>query len=76
MSDEPDAAKAEAYFERALLASREQRAKSQELRAATSLARHLHDQGKAQQARELSYRSTGGSLKGSNARAERREGAA
>jgi class 3 adenylate cyclase/predicted ATPase len=53
MSPEPDTAKAEAYFERALAVAREQQAKSWELRAATSLARLWHDQGKVQQAREL-----------------------
>ena len=52
-SPEPDAAKAEAYFERALAVAREQQAKSWELRAAMSLARLWRDQGKVQQAREL-----------------------
>ena len=52
-SPEPDAAKAEAYFERALAVARQQQAKSWELRAAMSLARLWRDQGKAQQAREL-----------------------
>ena len=52
-SPEPDAAKAEAYFERALAVAREQQAKSWELRAAMSLARLWRDQGKPQQAREL-----------------------
>ena len=52
-SAEPDAEKAEAYFERALAVSREQQAKSWELRAATSMARLWRDQGKPQQAREL-----------------------
>jgi predicted ATPase len=47
------AAKAEAYFERALAVARQQQAKSWELRAATSLARLWRDQGKVQQAREL-----------------------
>ena len=50
---EPDAAKAEAYFERALGVARQQQAKSWELRAAMSLARLWRDQGKVQQAREL-----------------------
>ena len=49
----PDAAKAEAYFERALAVARQQQAKSWELRAAMSMARLWRDQGKAQQAREL-----------------------
>jgi predicted ATPase len=53
MSSEQDVAKAQAYFERALAISRQQQAKSWELRAATSLARLWRDQGKAQQAREL-----------------------
>jgi tetratricopeptide (TPR) repeat protein len=52
-SPEPDAAKAEAYFERALAIARQQQAKSWELRAAMSLARLWRDQGKVQQAREL-----------------------
>jgi predicted ATPase len=52
-SPEPDAAKAQAYFERALTVARAQQAKSWELRAATSLARLWRDQGKPQQAREL-----------------------
>ena len=52
-SPEPDAAKAEAYFERSLSVAREQQAKSWELRAAMSLARLWRDQGKVQQAREL-----------------------
>jgi class 3 adenylate cyclase/predicted ATPase len=52
-SPEPDAAKAEAYFERALAVARAQQAKSWELRAATSLARLWRDQGKPQQACEL-----------------------
>src|SRR5262245_18405366 len=50
---EPDAAKAEAYFERALVVARQQQAKSWELRAAMSMARLWRDQGKRQQAREL-----------------------
>jgi len=53
MSPEPDVAKAEAYFERALAVARQQRAKSWELCAAMSLARLWRDQGKVQQAREL-----------------------
>ena len=50
---QPDAAKAEGYFERALATSRKQQAKSWELRASMSLARLWRDQGKKQQAREL-----------------------
>ena len=52
-SPEPDAAKAEAYFERALAIARQQQAKSWELRTAMSMARLWRDQGKPQQAREL-----------------------
>jgi predicted ATPase len=50
---QPDAAKAEAYFERALSVAREQKAKSWELRASMSLARFWRDQGKVSEAREL-----------------------
>jgi predicted ATPase/class 3 adenylate cyclase len=50
---DPDTAKAQEYFERALAVARQQQAKSWELRAAMSLARLWRDQGKAQQAREL-----------------------
>ena len=53
MSPERDAAKAEAYFERALSVARQQQAKSWELRAAMSLARLWRDQRRPQQAREL-----------------------
>jgi predicted ATPase len=53
MSPEPDAAKAEAYFERALSVARAQQAKSWELRSAMSLSRLWRDQGKPQQAQEL-----------------------
>jgi predicted ATPase len=52
-SPEPDATKAQAYFERALSVARAQDAKSWELRTATSLARLWHDQGKHQQAQDL-----------------------
>jgi tetratricopeptide (TPR) repeat protein len=52
-SPEPDTAKAEAYFERALSIARQQQAKSWELRAAMSMARLWRDHGKQQQAREL-----------------------
>ena len=62
---EPDAAKAEGYFERALAVAREQQAKSWELRAAMSMARLWRDQGKRDEAREFSLRSTAGSPKGS-----------
>jgi len=53
MSPDPDAAKAQAYFERALEVARQQQAKSWELRAVMSMARLWRDQGKPQQAREL-----------------------
>jgi len=53
LSPEPDAAKAETHFERALAIARQQQAKSWELRAAMSMARLWRDQGKPQQAREL-----------------------
>jgi predicted ATPase len=49
----PDAAKAEAYFERALAVARKQQAKSWELRAAMSMARLWRDQGKRKEARDL-----------------------
>jgi len=52
-SPEPETAKAEAYFERALSVARAQQAKSWELRAAISLARLWRSQGKPQQARDL-----------------------
>jgi predicted ATPase len=53
MSPEPDAAKAEACFERALAIARAQQAKSWELRAATSLARLWRDQSKGTEARDF-----------------------
>ena len=53
VSPEPDAAKAEAYFERALAVARDQQAKSLELRAAMSMARLWRDEGKRNEAREL-----------------------
>jgi class 3 adenylate cyclase/predicted ATPase len=52
-SPEPDVAKAQDYFERALAVARAQQAKSWEVRAAMSMARLWRDQGKVQQAREL-----------------------
>jgi predicted ATPase len=52
-SPQADAAKAQAYFERALAVARVQQAKSWELRAAMSMARLWHDQGKRDEAREL-----------------------
>ena len=50
---EPDAARAEAYFERAFAVARQQQAKSWELRAAMSMARLWRDQGKREEARDL-----------------------
>jgi predicted ATPase len=52
-SPEPDAAKAQAYFERALSVARAQQAKSWELRAAMSVARLWRDQGKRDEAHDL-----------------------
>jgi len=49
----PDAAQAEACFQRALDVARHQQAKSWELRAAMSLARLWQQQGKRAEAREL-----------------------
>jgi predicted ATPase len=53
LSPEPDAAKAQAFFDRALAAAREQQAKSWELRAAMSMARLWRDQGKGAEARNV-----------------------
>ncbi len=53
LSPEPDVAKAEAHFGRALAVAQKQRAKSWELRAATSMARLWRDQGRRPQARKL-----------------------
>jgi hypothetical protein len=64
-SPAPDAAKAEAYFERALTVARQKQAKSWELRAPMSLARLWRDQGKVQQARAWWFRFTAGLRKGS-----------
>jgi predicted ATPase/class 3 adenylate cyclase len=52
-SPQPDAAKAEAYFEQALAVARQQQAKSWELRAAMSMARLWRNQGKRDAARDL-----------------------
>ncbi len=52
-SPEPDGARAQAYFERALAVARAQQAKSYELRAAMSMARLWRVQGRRQQARDL-----------------------
>ena len=53
LSPEPDAARAEQYFERALAVARAQQAKSWELRAAISMARLWRDQGRRDEARDL-----------------------
>jgi len=53
MWPEPDAGKAQAYFEHALAVARQQQAKSWELRAAMSMARLWRDHGKRQQAHDL-----------------------
>jgi predicted ATPase len=50
-SPEPDVAKVQLYFERAVARARQ--AKSWELRAAMSMARLWRDQGKREEAREL-----------------------
>jgi predicted ATPase len=52
-SPERDEAKAEEYFERALTVARHQQARSWELRAAMSLARLRHDQGRPREGDEL-----------------------
>ena len=53
LSPEPNTAKAQAYFERALQTARQQQAKSWELRGAMSMARLWSDQGKREQAHAL-----------------------
>jgi class 3 adenylate cyclase/predicted ATPase len=53
MSPERDAARAQAYFDRALAVARKQQAKSWELRAAMSMARLWRDQGKRDEAHDL-----------------------
>jgi predicted ATPase len=53
MSPEPDVAKAEACFDRALAVARAQQAKSFELRAAMSMAQLWRDQGKQDEAHDL-----------------------
>jgi class 3 adenylate cyclase/predicted ATPase len=52
-SPKPDAAKAEASFERALEVARKQKAKSLELRAAMSMARLLRDRGERNRAYDV-----------------------
>jgi predicted ATPase len=46
----PDAARAESHFNTSLAIARRQQAKSWELRAATSYARLMHDQGRVREA--------------------------
>jgi predicted ATPase len=53
LSPAPEAAKAEANFERALAIAPKQQAKSWELRAAMSMARLWRDQGKRQHPHDL-----------------------
>jgi class 3 adenylate cyclase/predicted ATPase len=53
LSPEPDAAKAEKYFGRALAVARAQQAKSWELRATMSMARLWRDQGNRDEARDV-----------------------
>ncbi len=53
LSPEPDVAKAEAYFDRALAVAQKQRAKSWELRASMSMAQLWRDRGRRPQARKL-----------------------
>jgi predicted ATPase len=61
---QPDAAKAQASFERALEMAREQQARCWELRTAMSLARLWRDQGKRQDARKLLAAVHGGFTEG------------
>ena len=53
MAPDPDNAKVESHFQRAITLAQAQQAKSFELRAATGMARLWHYQGKVDQAREL-----------------------
>jgi predicted ATPase len=53
LAPEPDIAKAETHLERALAVARKHGAKSWELRAATSLARHWCDRGERDRAHKL-----------------------
>jgi predicted ATPase len=52
-SPSPDAARAESYFTAALAIARRQQAKSWELRAATSYARLIREQGRVREAYDL-----------------------
>jgi len=60
---EPDAAEAQAYFERALTVARQQQAKSLELRAAMSHAHLWRDRASRRKLAICLLRSTAGSLK-------------
>ena len=76
MLPEPDAAKAEAYFECALAVARQQQAKSWELRAAMSMARLWRDQGKRERPAIFSLRLRLVHRRLRHARSERGQGAA
>jgi hypothetical protein len=66
ISPTPNAAKAEAYFERGLAIARQQQAKSWELRTAMSMAWLWRDQRKRKEAlASFSLPSTAGSARGS-----------
>jgi predicted ATPase len=75
-SPQPDAAKAEGYFQRALAVARQQQAKSWELRAAMSTARLWRDQGKRDEAREVLAPVFGWFTEGFDTGSERGEGVA
>jgi predicted ATPase len=64
-SPEPQAAEAQAYFERALAVARQQQAKSWELRAAMSMARLGATRGSGKRPASFSLRSTTGSRRAS-----------
>ena len=64
MASEPDAEKAEAYFNRALSVARQQQAKSWELRAAMSLARSGETRARRSKRANCLRRFTGGLRKG------------
>jgi predicted ATPase len=53
LSSDPNGAKAQTYFDHALMVARKQQAKSWELRAAMSMARLWRDQGRRDEARDL-----------------------
>ena len=75
-SPNPDATKAQEYFERALTVSHKQQARSWKLLTAMSLALLWREQGKAKEARELLAPIYGWFTEGlRNARSEGSEGA-